>query len=82
MHAEAQVHGYLLSMRFSWIQVMRKVDFLKNVEKIKEKVKFSGCEVSNSGRRGAFRSRVFVLALRVFLAVIRLTIDRQCEVEE
>ncbi len=27
-----------------------------------------------------FRTVVFVLALRVFLAVIRLTINRQCEV--
>ena len=59
---------------------MSKSRFLKNVEKIKQKVTFSVREVRNSGRRGVFSSQVFILALRVFLAVIRLTINRQCEV--
>ena len=58
----------------------RKVDLVKNVEKINEKVNSSGREGENQVAGVIFRSLGFVLALRVFLAVIRLTINRQCEV--
>ena len=33
----------------------KKIELLRNVEKIKEKVKFSVREVRNSGRRGVFQ---------------------------